>query len=76
MEAHAGSWIAGDSIAIFDREIGENEAEINEEQLDREVDDVNSTMIIIMEDEGAVDLGTKQNNLEVIYIETRKAPTV
>ena len=51
MDTHTGSRIAGDSISIFDREFGENEAEINEEELDQEVYQ-NDTMIIIVEDEG------------------------
>lgn len=65
MGAHAGGWIAGDSISMFDREMGENEAE---EELDREIDD-GDTMIIIMEDEGAVDFDGKLKDREIICIE-------
>ena len=65
METHMGSRIAGDSISIFEREFGENEDEINEEELDPE----NDTMVIIMEDEGDESANRNKKNLEVTCIE-------
>ena len=72
LEMHTGSTIAGDSISIFEREFGENEDKINEEELDEEGDHENDTMIIIMEDEGresAVDSTRNGKNPDVICIE-------
>ena len=72
LETHTGWTIAGDSISIFEREFGENEDKINEEELDEEGDHENDKMIMIMEDEeheSAVDSTRNEKIQDVICIE-------
>ena len=71
LETHTGSTIPVDSISIFEREFGENENKINEEELDEEGDHEHDTMIIITEDEGhesAVDSTRNGKSPDVICI--------